>query len=238
MPALLLAQTHRVSGTWRHAPFSWQGGEASSQPMEAVAAGWVRAWEMRDERFSMGSRCISGTHLSAGGSSVQVWAAAEGPPSLPWARRECVAIQWSVHACLEPSPPPPSSHPPLPPRSVKVEAAEEDLPGFDLGKKVGRKIFLQKDRRAVVLVVVDASDFDGSLPIAAIKWVACWRCLKFLGLGQDVLDCVAGDEVIVALQAAHRLLAVPEARELAAIPRRPLLEPGTDTRMLMHAHTQ
>jgi hypothetical protein len=35
--------------------------------------------------------------------------------------------------------------------------------------KVGRKIFLQKDRRAVVLMVVDASDFDGSLPIDAIR---------------------------------------------------------------------
>jgi len=52
---------------------------------------------------------------------------------------------------------------------VKVQAAEELLPDFDLGKKVGRKIFLQKDRRAVVLMVVDASDFDGSLPIEAVR---------------------------------------------------------------------
>eukprot|EP00199_Chlamydomonas_sp_CCMP681_P000330 CAMPEP_0119116928 /NCGR_PEP_ID=MMETSP1180-20130426/52557_1 /TAXON_ID=3052 ORGANISM="Chlamydomonas cf sp, Strain CCMP681" /NCGR_SAMPLE_ID=MMETSP1180 /ASSEMBLY_ACC=CAM_ASM_000741 /LENGTH=544 /DNA_ID=CAMNT_0007106131 /DNA_START=76 /DNA_END=1710 /DNA_ORIENTATION=+ len=52
---------------------------------------------------------------------------------------------------------------------VKVEAAEDKLPGFDLAKKVGRKIALQKDRRAVVLVVVDAWDFDGSLPRTALQ---------------------------------------------------------------------
>ncbi len=52
---------------------------------------------------------------------------------------------------------------------VKVEAAEALLPAFDLAKKVGRKIALQKDRRAVVLLVVDASDFDGSLPRAALQ---------------------------------------------------------------------
>lgn len=37
--------------------------------------------------------------------------------------------------------------------------------------QVGRKIFLQKDRRSVVLCVVDVWDFDGSLPRSAIKWV-------------------------------------------------------------------
>ena len=34
--------------------------------------------------------------------------------------------------------------------------------------QVGRKIALQKDRRAVVLACVDASDFDGSLPREAL----------------------------------------------------------------------
>jgi hypothetical protein len=53
--------------------------------------------------------------------------------------------------------------------SVHVESAEGMLPEFDLGKKVGRKIFLQKDRRAVVLCVVDVWDFDGSLPRSALK---------------------------------------------------------------------
>ncbi|KAG2441115.1 hypothetical protein HXX76_003967 [Chlamydomonas incerta] len=52
---------------------------------------------------------------------------------------------------------------------VKVQAAETALPDFDLGKKVGRKIHLQKDRRAVVLCVVDMWDFDGSLPRAALR---------------------------------------------------------------------
>lgn len=52
--------------------------------------------------------------------------------------------------------------------TIKDEALEGELPAFDLGKKVGRKIFLQKDRRAVVVVVVDAWDFDGSLPRQAL----------------------------------------------------------------------
>ncbi|GFR47130.1 hypothetical protein Agub_g8817, partial [Astrephomene gubernaculifera] len=52
---------------------------------------------------------------------------------------------------------------------IKVQALESALPEFDLGKKVGRKIHLQKDRRAVVLCVVDVWDFDGSLPRLAIK---------------------------------------------------------------------
>ena len=52
---------------------------------------------------------------------------------------------------------------------VKVESAEGQLPDFDLGRKVGRKIFLQKDRRAVVLCVVDVWDFDGSLPKLALQ---------------------------------------------------------------------
>ena len=54
-------------------------------------------------------------------------------------------------------------------RRIKSERAEASLPQFDLGRKVGRKIGLQKMRRAVVLVVVDAADFDGSLPTAALE---------------------------------------------------------------------
>ena len=54
-------------------------------------------------------------------------------------------------------------------RRIKSQRAEAALPQFDLGKKVGRKIGLQKMRRAVVLVVVDAADFDGSLPRAALE---------------------------------------------------------------------
>lgn len=43
------------------------------------------------------------------------------------------------------------------------------LPDFDLNKKVGRKLQLQKFRRAVVLCVVDLQDFDGSLPRQALE---------------------------------------------------------------------
>ncbi|EIE24775.1 hypothetical protein COCSUDRAFT_10321, partial [Coccomyxa subellipsoidea C-169] len=52
---------------------------------------------------------------------------------------------------------------------VKSARAEADLPQFDLGQKVGRKIGLTRHRRAVVLCVVDAADFDGSLPRTALQ---------------------------------------------------------------------
>lgn len=52
---------------------------------------------------------------------------------------------------------------------VRDPHLEGELPEFDLGKKVGRKIFLQKDRKAVVLCVVDITDFDGSLPTLALR---------------------------------------------------------------------
>jgi hypothetical protein len=54
-------------------------------------------------------------------------------------------------------------------RKIRRPGAEALLPDFDLSKKVGRKIALQRDRRAVVLVVVDVADFDGSLPRAALR---------------------------------------------------------------------
>jgi hypothetical protein len=37
-----------------------------------------------------------------------------------------------------------------------------------LHPQVGRKISLQKDRKAMVLCVVDVADFDGSLPRTAL----------------------------------------------------------------------
>lgn len=43
------------------------------------------------------------------------------------------------------------------------------MPAFDLGRRVGRKIAATPHRRAVVLCVVDAADFDGSLPRAALS---------------------------------------------------------------------
>ena len=49
-------------------------------------------------------------------------------------------------------------------RKVQNPDAEGLLPEFDLARRVGRKIALQKHRRAIVLCVVDVIDFDGSLP--------------------------------------------------------------------------
>ena len=51
---------------------------------------------------------------------------------------------------------------------MKSQAAEAALPAFDLGKKVGQKIALQKFRTPIVLCVVDIADFDGSLPRQAL----------------------------------------------------------------------
>ena len=55
----------------------------------------------------------------------------------------------------------------------------------DVAPQVGRKIALQRGRRAVVLCVVDAADFDGSLPRAALAGLfstiedyQAWRTLQ------------------------------------------------------------
>lgn len=47
---------------------------------------------------------------------------------------------------------------------VASDAAEEKLPEFDLAATVGTKIARRTARRAVIAVVVDIADFDGSLP--------------------------------------------------------------------------
>jgi len=51
---------------------------------------------------------------------------------------------------------------------VKSEPAEAALPGFDLARRVGAPLGRSRFRRQVLLVVVDAGDFDGSLPRAAL----------------------------------------------------------------------
>eukprot|EP00798_Chlamydomonas_sp_ICE-L_P007543 gene7543-692_t len=86
---------------------------------------------------------------AAGSGSLSGSPESRSPPSR--------LLRSSLNASQAPSP------------KVKSELAEEMLPEFDLGKKVGKKIFLQKDRRAVVLCVVDVWDFDGSLPRGALK---------------------------------------------------------------------
>eukprot|EP00892_Ulva_mutabilis_P011265 jgi/Ulvmu1/8510/UM044_0044.1 len=51
---------------------------------------------------------------------------------------------------------------------VASAAAERELPPFDLGATVGAKIARRVARRAVLLVVVDIADLDGSLPRQAL----------------------------------------------------------------------
>lgn len=50
---------------------------------------------------------------------------------------------------------------------VASNTAEQELPEFDLAATVGAKIARRTARRAVVAVVVDVADFDGSLPRCA-----------------------------------------------------------------------
>lgn len=60
-------------------------------------------------------------------------------------------------------------------RRVKNEEAEAVLPSFDFAKQVGRKIALTKFRKQMLVVVVDAVDFDGSLPTQTLKQVGVSR---------------------------------------------------------------
>ena len=93
-----------------------------------------------------------------------------------------VALHWpparspiDSHAgCAAPRHPPPDRHPALV-YSQHLRAAvccpcvNQRLFYARAPPQVGRKIALQRDRRAVVLVVVDVADFDGSLPRAALR---------------------------------------------------------------------
>jgi hypothetical protein len=66
---------------------------------------------------------------------------------------------------------------------VASPKAEAQLPAFDLGATVGAKIARRTARRAVVAVVVDIADFDGSLPRCESCCVhAC--CARMLCLRQ------------------------------------------------------
>ena len=53
---------------------------------------------------------------------------------------------------------------------VSSSTAEQELPEFDLAATVGAKIARRTARRAVVAVVVDIADFDGSLPRCGPPW--------------------------------------------------------------------
>ena len=73
------------------------------------------------------------------------------------------------------------------------QVGEAALPTFDLNRKVGTKIKLQKYRRAVVLCVVDIADFDGSLPRQALQ-----QLLPGLAEGQSGSPSGLGYRLIVA----------------------------------------
>ncbi|CAI5486946.1 unnamed protein product [Closterium sp. Naga37s-1] len=55
---------------------------------------------------------------------------------------------------------------------VKDESVENLLPDFDFERAVGQRLRAAYGRRAVVLVVVDAADFDGSFPRRAAELLA------------------------------------------------------------------
>ena len=76
---------------------------------------------------------------------------------------------------------------------IASQRGESALPSFDLNKKVGRKIKLQKFRRAVVLCVVDLADFDGSLPRAALH-----ELLPALEEGQNGSQAASGYRLVIA----------------------------------------
>ena len=63
---------------------------------------------------------------------------------------------------------------------VASAAAEVELPPFDLGATVGAKIARRAARRAVLLVVVDVADLDGSLPRCAAPPPSCCAALRSL----------------------------------------------------------
>ena len=73
------------------------------------------------------------------------------------------------------------------------QQGENALPSFDLNKRVGRKIKLQKYRRAVVLCVVDMADFDGSLPRAALQ-----ELLPGLEQGLNESQAALGYRLVIA----------------------------------------
>lgn len=79
----------------------------------------------------------------------------------------------------------------MPCSHIISQQSERALPSFDLTKKVGKKIKLQKYRRAVVLCVVDLADFDGSLPKAALQEL-------LPGLEQGQSQAAQGYRLIIA----------------------------------------
>ena len=83
------------------------------------------------------------------------------------------------------------------------------MPSFDLTRKVGSKIKLQKYRRAVILCVVDMADFDGSLPRAALQ-----ELLPGLEQGQEQSQAALGYRLVIAASKVDLLPAQATAARL------------------------
>ncbi|KAK9814077.1 hypothetical protein WJX72_000361 [[Myrmecia] bisecta] len=83
---------------------------------------------------------------------------------------------------------------------IKSQKAETLLPEFDLGKRVGRKIQLQRSRRAVILCVIDIADFDGSLPRSALR-----SLLPATHLEDGGVSVPAGYRLVLAVNKADLL---------------------------------
>lgn len=97
----------------------------------------------------------------------------------------------------------------LPCSHIISQQSEAALPSFDLTRKVGRKIKLQKYRRAVVLCVVDMADFDGSLPRAALQ-----ELLPGLEQGQEQSQAALGYRLVIAASKVDLLPAQATAARL------------------------
>lgn len=85
---------------------------------------------------------------------------------------------------------------------VKSMIAESELPGFDMERIVGNRIAREKGRRAVICCVVDAADFDGSLPRES---------LQALLATANVLDSSTGSLTKEGRSATHVVLVVNKA---------------------------
>ena len=94
-------------------------------------------------------------------------------------------------------------------RHIVSQQSESALPSFDLTKKVGRKIKLQKYRRAVVLCVVDMADFDGSLPRTALQ-----ELLPGLEQSQEQSQAALGYRLVIAASKVDLLPAQTTATRL------------------------
>jgi hypothetical protein len=142
----------RPSGAGAVTPSSSSASSASSRPLSAAMAA-AAAFDAVAAAPSQAIRRVtfegSDAFEAAVGSGSQQQSQSSSAPPLDLLCARCFSLTHYGRV-----------------RSALAEAA---MPEFDLARKVGRKIALQRDRRATVMVVVDITDFDGSLPRAALQ---------------------------------------------------------------------